>query len=200
VIAGLEGLGAQFAALVAGGATRRDDLAPLRETILAVIDAHAGLVTGAGVITAPGLLEDAPRWLEWWWTGARGGPEALRVNLDPAAPDFYDYTTADWYATPLRTGRPALSGPYVDTACTNEYAITLGVPCGAPGVAAADVLVANLERRVAPALAGLGRPVALTNAGGRVIAATSPAVVPGQRVDVSRAVPAPVRPWLLVDL
>jgi DNA-binding FadR family transcriptional regulator len=199
VFTGLEGLGAQFAELVAGGA-RREDLAPLRATILALIETHGGLVTGAGVITAPGLLADAPRWLEWWWTGARGGLEALRVNLDPAAPDFYDYTAADWYATPRRTGRPALSGPYVDYACTNEYAVTLGVPCGELGVAAADVLVANLERRVAPALAALGRPVALTNAAGRVIAANTASVVPGQRVDTARAAPAPVRSWLLVDV
>jgi hypothetical protein len=42
--------------------------------------------------------------------------------------------------------------------------------------------------------------VALTNAAGRVIAATAPSVVPGQRVDVSHAVPAPVRSWRLVDL
>jgi DNA-binding FadR family transcriptional regulator len=199
VFAGLEELGARFAELAAGGA-RREDLSPLRAPILALIEAHAGLVTGAGVITAPGLLADAPYWLEWWWTGARAGPEALRVNLDPAAPDFYDYTAADWYAAPRRTGGPSLSGPYVDHACTNEYAVTLGVPCGACGVAAADVLVVNLERRVGPALAALDRPVALTNAAGRVIAANTASVVPGERVDVARAAPAPVRSWLLVDL
>jgi hypothetical protein len=78
--------------------------------------------------------------------------------------------------------------------------VTLDVPCGALGVAAADVLVADLERRVAPALAALGRPVALTNAAGRVIAASAASVVPGRRVDVARATPAPVRSWLLVDL
>jgi hypothetical protein len=54
--------------------------------------------------------------------------KALRVNLDPAAPDFYDYTTADWYATTLRTLEPRMSGPYVDYACTSQYAVTDGRP------------------------------------------------------------------------
>jgi DNA-binding FadR family transcriptional regulator len=200
--AALHALGTQFAALAAA---RRDDLAPLRPAILALLDGHAELITGAGVVTRPGLLADAPRWLEWWWVGEGGGPEALRVNLDPAAPDFYDYTTTAWYAP----HGPCLAGPYVDYACTNQYAITMSVPVQGPagflGVAAADVLLARLERRVAPPLAALGRPVALTNADGRVIASTEPAVTPGRRLalddEAAGAVrAAPVRGWLLVDL
>ena len=193
VFGALHELGARFAALAA---TRRDDLAPLRPTILALLAGHPELVTGAGIVTAPGLLADAPHWLEWWWIGPGGGPEALRVNLDPAAPDFYDYTTTAWYAT----DEPRLSGPYVDYACTNQYAITMSVPVPGLGVAAADVLVSSLEKRVAPALAALGRPTALTNGDGRVIASSSPAVVPGQRVALGSARPATVPSWLLVDL
>jgi hypothetical protein len=170
-----------------------------------VLAEHPELVAGAGLIMAPGVLADAPRWLEWWWTGARGAPEPLRVNLDPAAPDFYDYTTADWYATPERTREPRMAGPYVDLACTNEYAITLSSPvvCGGglAGVVAADLLVASVEARVLPALAGLDRPVALTNADGRVIASNSPTLAPGQRVPVGEhaARASSVRSWLLVE-
>ena len=68
------------------------------------------------------------------------------------------------------------------------------------GVAAADVLVASLEQRVVPALAALGRPAALTNVDGRVIASNDASVVPGQRVPVERSAHSPVRPWLIVDL
>jgi hypothetical protein len=124
------------------------------------------------------------------------------VNLDPAAPDFYDYTTTAWYGTDA----PRLSGPYVDYACTNQYAITMSLPVHGPGgflgVAAADVLVSSLERRVAPALGALGRPVALTNAHGRVIASSEPAVAPGRRLalDDGRVRPAPIPGWLLVDV
>src|SRR5206468_535129 len=128
LFAGLEELGGHFGALVTGAPLGRDDLQPLRPAILALLDEHADLVVGTGIVTAPGLLADAPRWLEWWWTGARGTPEPLRVNLDPAAPDFYDYTTTDWW---LAT-EPSMTGPYVDYACTNAYAITLSVPVAGP--------------------------------------------------------------------
>ena len=128
----------------AGGAIHRSDLTPLQPVIFDILATNGDLVAGAGVITAPNLLRDAPRWLEWWWTTAAGTAEALRVNLDPAAPDFFDYTTADWYATPLRTLTRQAAGPYVDYACTGEYAITLSAPIRSGdrllGVAAADVL------------------------------------------------------------
>jgi hypothetical protein len=195
VFAALAALGTAFAAI--GGSPRRADLATLRPAILELLEAHIGLVTGAGVIAAPGLLADAPRWLEWWWRSGRGGPEPLRVNLDPAAPDFYDYTTTDWFTVQ----GPRMSGPYVDYACTNEYAITLASPVHAGarriGVAAADVLVASLERRVLPPLLELGRPMALTSGDGRVIASTVPELAPGMRVEPTTG--SPPGAWLLVE-
>jgi hypothetical protein len=194
VFAAVAELGAAFARLEP---TRREQVETLRPDILALLADHVDLVTGAGVITAPGLLSDAPRWLEWWWRSGRGDPEPLRVNLDPAAPDFYDYTTTEWYATTA----PAMSGPYVDYACTNEYAITLASPIVAGGrrlgVAGADVLVASLERRVLPALVALEDPVALANGDGRVIASNTPELAPGTRVGLPReAAPG----WQLVPV
>ncbi|HEU5331171.1 MAG TPA: cache domain-containing protein [Actinocrinis sp.] len=205
-----------------------DDLARLAPPICELLEARRGLVAGAGLITAPDFLRDAPRWLEWWWTPGAGAPQRLRINLDPAAPDFYDYTTAEWYASPRHSGARSVAGPYVDYACTGEYAVTLSTPVvrGADflGVAAADVLVSSLEGRVLPALLAVGRPVALTNSHGRVIASNSPHVAPGLRVDVAghSSTPAvtvdrtatgdiggdsgsedggsPLRSWLLVDV
>ena len=59
-------------------------------------------------------------------------------------------------ATPLRSMSRRVAGPYVDYACTNEYAVTLSMPVpdgdDLLGVAAADVLVSSLETRVLPAL------------------------------------------------
>ncbi len=188
VFADLAALGDAFGALD-GDPLRRADVATLRPAIRALLADHADLVAGAGVVTEPGLLADAPRWLEWWW-GA--GPEPLRVNLDPAAPDFYDYTTTEWFAA----GEPCLAGPYVDFACTNEYAITLAVPVPGFGVAGADVLVSTLERRVVPALVAHGRPVALTNGDGRIIASNAPELTPGTRLRRPRAAGSG---WLLVE-
>ncbi len=205
----LDTLAGHLVELAGGGEPlHREGLAPLRPLIFRVLAEHRGLVAGAGVITAPDLLRDAPRWLEWWWTTGSGTPEALRVNLDPAAPDFFDYTTADWYAAPERTQRRQAAGPYVDYACTNEYTITLSTPVRAGrellGVAAADVLVASVERRVLPALTALPRPVVLASADGRVIASNSPQWTPGLRVDLAAA-PAPpsgspLGSWTLIDV
>ncbi|HKE78300.1 MAG TPA: cache domain-containing protein [Solirubrobacteraceae bacterium] len=201
VFAALAALGARFADLVEQtGQPSREHVASLRPAIFDLLAAHRELVTGAGIVTAPGLLADAPRWLEWWWTTTRGAPEALRVNLDPGAPDFYDYTTTDWYATPERTRLARMAGPFVDFACTNEYAITLSSPVHAGGemlgVAAADVLVSSVEGRVLPTLVALDRAVALTNADGRVITSNTPAVVTGQRVDAGAQ---GASSWLLVE-
>jgi hypothetical protein len=159
------------------------------------------------VIIAPDVLADAPLWLEWWWAAPAGSPQQLRVNLDPSAPDFFDYTTAAWYAEAarLRSGGTA-TGPYVDYFCTGEYTITLSVPVRLDGrflgVAAADLLVSNLEGQVLPALLGAGRPVALTSPEGRVIAATTADLVPGARGPVSGATvtPSPLGRWRLAEL
>jgi DNA-binding FadR family transcriptional regulator len=183
------------------GAPRRDDLATLRPAIFEALAAHRDLAAGAGVITAPGLLADAPLWLEWWWTTPAGTPDQLRVNLDPAAPDFYDYTAADWYSLAERGG-PVATGPYVDYFCTGEYTITLSVPVLLDGrflgVAAADVLAGSLERLVMPHLLALGSPVALCSQDGRLIAATSADVPPDMRVpEGSAALPSPLLRWRL---
>jgi hypothetical protein len=223
IFGGLDTLAQRLHELVAragtaGVALQRNDLAPLHQVIFHILATHRGLVAGAGVIAAPDLLRDAPRWLEWWWTTAAGTPEALRVNLDPAAPDFFDYTTADWYATPQRTLTRQAAGPYVDYACTGEYAITLSTPILAGdrllGMAAADVLVSSVERRVLPALMSITHPVVLANVDGRVIASNSPHWTPGLRVAVNGSKPAvlpgpdldrdgapsPLRSWVLVDV
>jgi DNA-binding FadR family transcriptional regulator len=169
----------------ASGSLHHDDLAKLRPAIFDLLASQRDLASGAGVITAPGVLADAPLWLEWWWTNSAGSPEQLRVNLDPAAPDFFDYTAAPWYEAAERLGTAQATGPYVDYFCTGEYTLTLSVPVRLDGrflgVAAADVLVSNLEGRVLPELLGIGRPVALTSPEGRVIAATTADLLPGAR-------------------
>ncbi len=192
LFADLDGLAREFADLsrAAKGRLAVDDLAALRPSIFAILADRVGLVSGAGVVVDPGLLGDAERWLEWWSATTPGSrPEPLRVNLEPTAPDFYDYLTNDWFTSPRDTLQPTMSGPFVDHACTNMYAVTLSVPVVADGafvgVAAADVLVASLEREVMPALLGLDSPAALTTAAGRIIASNCPAVRSGERLEPS---------------
>jgi DNA-binding FadR family transcriptional regulator len=205
----LDGLGRKLVDLAAAadGALQRDDLAKLRPAIFGLLASHRDLAAGAGVITAPAVIADAPLWLEWWWTTPAGSAEQLRVNLDPAAPDFFDYTTAAWYTAAERlSSGGAATGPYVDYFCTGEYTVTLSVPVRADGrflgVAAADVLASNLEGQVLPALLATGRPVALTSPEGRVIAATTADLVPGARVPPSgpTAVLSPLSRWRLAEI
>lgn len=178
-------------ARVAGIGARavREDLVDVRGAISDVLSGHRDFVAGCGVVPAHGLLDDAPYWMEWYWSVPDRDPEALRVNLEPLAPDFFDYTTADWFVTPMSTGRRHIAGPYVDYVCTNEYATTLAVPVEARGefvgIAALDVTISAWERRILPVLGAIGEPVTLTNASGRVIASTSPDRTPGQRLDLA---------------
>jgi len=167
----------------AGDAVASRDLAVLRPTIFAILDSHPGTIVGAGVITAADLLADTTRWLEWWWPRTGTPPEQLRVNLDPAAPDFYDYTSEDWYTHPERTHDIGIAGPFVDHVCTGTYSATLTVPAlrGQEflGVAAADILVSSIERRLLPRLLQRGRPLVVVTPSGRVVVSTDAAWSPG---------------------
>ena len=114
------------------------------------------------MVFAPGVLADAPRWLEWWRSAPRrraGVPR--RVSLDPADPDFYDYERAEWFTTPRDTGERWIAGPFVDHSGTNEHILTLTLPVvrdGAfLGVAGADIAVGGIEAVGGAALAALER-------------------------------------------
>lgn len=188
LFAALKPLAAGFARIAAiSGPIVREDLLDVRGAIADVLGSNPGLVGGCGVVPAPNLLADAPYWMEWFWPVPDREPEALRVNLEPLAPDFFDYTTADWFVTPQRTRERHIAGPYVDYVCTNEYATTLALPVEVRGefvgIVALDVTVTGWEPRILPALRSIGEPVTLTNATGRVIASTSARRSPGRRIE-----------------
>ncbi|MFC6086667.1 cache domain-containing protein [Sphaerisporangium aureirubrum] len=151
------------------------DLAALRPLLFGHLGA---LVAGIGFIAAPGLLADAPWYLEWWQDTPDGPPAQLLRDLDPTSSAFYDYTHWDWFAGPYSGAERTVCGPYVDYLCTDEYSLTLAVPVlveGAfIGVAAADVFVRAFETAVIPLLRRIPAPAFLTNASGRVVASTTP--------------------------
>jgi DNA-binding FadR family transcriptional regulator len=183
-----------------GGTLRRRELSSLRPAIEKVLVEHRDIVAGAGIVVEPGLLDDVTLWLEWLWRRKDGASEVLRVNVDPRAPDFYDYTEADWFALARRAGRRQVTGPYVDHACTGAYALTLSIPMVDRdrflGVVAADVLLASVEEEL---MAHLGRRTerVLATAEGRVIVSASPDLLPGERVTLPG--PAPASDWVEFD-
>jgi hypothetical protein len=176
-------------AVASGHAPTTTDLSTIRPTVLAHLS-HAWLA-GTGVIAAPGVLADQPRWLEWWRRplGA-GDPVPLTVDLDTGNVGSYDYPLAPWFDVPYRTGRRVVVGPYVDYAGTDEYILTFAAPitseAGFFGVAAADIRTTDFERALLPTLNSEGPATVLVNATGRVLASNTPTIIVGAMVDLGR--------------
>ncbi len=167
-------------------APRSADLAELQPLLHAQLARHAGLVAGVGFVARPGLLHDVPAWLEWWQTAADGAVRPLLLDLDPGHTAYSDYTHWDWYAIPRDTGQRAISGPYVDYLCSDEYSLTLAVPVTVAGefagIAGADIYLRHFEAVAGPALRGIEGPACLVNARGRVAAANTAGHVAGSLI------------------
>lgn len=159
---------------LAGPQMTTGDLAALRPLLHHYLGA---IIAGIGFIAAPGLLADAPWYLEWWQHDPSGPPVKLVKDLDPASSAFYDYTHWDWYKGPSSGVEHTVCGPFVDYLCTDEYGFTFSVPVLAGGafigVAAADVLVRSFEAAVTPALREISAPAFMTNGSGRVVASNT---------------------------
>lgn len=210
VVTQLRGLAHAVAPLWQEDLPSSDDLTAYRPLIHDLLAAESDLVAGAGVAIGPGRLTDQDRHLEWWFTRATGGAEALRVNLDPAAPDFYDFTAEEWFLATQERLEPVATGPLVDYACTIDYALTLTHPVFTGGefvaVAAADIPLERLEPRLMPMLAEDGRRLVLANDSDRVVLSTTAAHRPGERLPKElrgRGVPLrriPWGGWRLIDI
>lgn len=183
----LDGLGVQLAADVASGVVRRADL-HLEELCRAMLTDPSSPVAGAGAVMAPGVLADAPYWLEWWVvdTSAERVLSRLATETDPRAIGFRDYTELAWYAKPFATGRRHVTGPYVDYVCTDQYTLTFTQPVHVDGefvgLVGADVLVASFEEQILEVLDDVEPPCLLVNAAGRVVTSSDPAWVTGDLV------------------
>lgn len=191
IVTSLQELAGAFAGLAEAQAPeepiRRKDLAALRPQIERVLEDNPELLIGAGLAVRPGLLADADRWLEWLWTSDGARPEPLRINLDPAAPDFYDYATAEWFEHPCTTGRAEVTGPYVDASCTGEYVLTMSAPVYLGGVfigmVAADVSVAVVESIVVRQADMFGGPLVVVSRDHRVLLSTDERHLPGELLE-----------------
>lgn len=202
---------AATAARAAGRPLHRADLNALQPLVADVLRRHADFTAGAGVVFAPGVLADAPRWIQWWRPDQGSGLEQLQVDLDLESAEFYDYTTTEWYTSPERTGKRSVAGPYVDFICTHQYTFTLSMPLVLEGqfigVAGADILATQVEQMALPVLSRLGRAAVLAGANGRVIASNTASILPGMVVSrckqypelVPIAGPGSTLPWTLLS-
>ncbi|MFD1947775.1 cache domain-containing protein [Nocardioides aestuarii] len=177
------------AALAAHDPTRRGDLDKVEAVVRDLLGDREVLVHGGGFVSAPGVLADAPWWLEWFaWDS--GSVQRLVSETDPAGAHFFDYTLMPWYAGPRDREAPdgVVTGPYVDYLCTDDYTLTFTRAVRRPdgsfaGVAGVDVRVSAVEHHVLAGLRATGRVLALVNEAGRVVVSTSAALLSGDLVD-----------------
>jgi len=187
---------ADIAATVAASRSRRpwseSDLAAVRELIVQLV-MEDEITVGLGFIAAPGVVEDRERYLMWW---ERQGDRIsrLRLNFDPSSIDVYDYLQMEWFQL-ARSGQDRVAfGPYVDYSGSGLYIVTATVPVRVDGtfvgVAGADLLASELERRLVAVLRRSPREAVLVGPERRVVAANTPRWVVGTRVPEPPAVGA----------
>jgi hypothetical protein len=164
------------------------------------------LAVGLGLVVAPRPELDLPQHLEWWQIDPDAGGElhTLEPDLRPMSLGYYDYTTAEWYDVPRRTGRRHAFGPHVDVHGTGRYVLTLTEPVvaasGFVGVAGADVPVRRFEASLLQALGHLPVPFVVLNDEGRIVLSTAPrwlvgALVQPDRVSAGPVAHVPGTPW-----
>ena len=182
----------------------------LPDGVQELLRAPGQLAIGLGLVVAPRPEEGLPLRLEWWQVEPDGGElHTLEPDLRPNSLGYYDYTTAEWYAVPRRTGRRHAFGPHVDVHGTGRYVLTMTEPVvagsGFVGVAGADVPVRRFETHLLRALGARPAPFVLLNDEGRVVLSTVPRFVVGSLRPTDARVPqegAPVPggPWRLLHV
>lgn len=130
------------------------------------------------VMAEVGQVTGHEYWLDCWSRAADGQFERdSRHVTDPNRADFYDYQNHELMAVPRRSGLPWAAGPYVDFGGVDEYVLTVSMPIihdgDFVGTAAVDILVGELERKFAGAVATSESPTVLMNCDSRVIVSGS---------------------------
>ncbi|UXA09776.1 hypothetical protein KXD97_16345 [Mycobacterium sp. SMC-8] len=142
-------------------------------------------VWGMGFIAAPFVVDGLERYLAWWQRN-NDRVARLRLNFDPTSIDVYDYLQMDWYQLAKRGQARVAYGPYVDYSGSDMYTITATIPVVADGtflgVAGADLVVGEVERKLVEVLRQTDEDAVVVNAERRVIAANTSRWLVGSRL------------------
>lgn len=134
-------------------------------------------VNGAGLIFSRSARGEGKGVTEWWVRDGDGGLALYEFEVNPLGQRFYDYEKLEWFTVSLSTGRPWLTGPYIDYLGVEEYVVTMTVRSEvhgrAVGVTGLDIRVSDLERELLPLLRLAGRPALLLNPHDSVLASSS---------------------------
>ena len=168
---------------------RRADLLELEPLVAMILGEREEVIHGGGFVAAPELLEDAPWWLEWFAWDA-GVVQRLVSETDPSGTHFFDYTLMPWYSGPRERPAPgcALTGPYVDYLCTDDYTLTFTEAVrrqdgSFAGVSGVDVRILAVEQRFLAELRGSGRVLVMVNELGRIAVSSSARMLSGDLVE-----------------
>ncbi|WP_162463823.1 MULTISPECIES: FCD domain-containing protein [unclassified Mycolicibacterium] len=134
-------------------------------------------LTGIGVIAETDTVPGVKYWMTWLERTPSGALAPANHVLDPTRDDFYDYENREYLAYPREHRTPWAMGPYVDYNGVDDYVVTVSVPIMDDnrflGVAATDILAADMERSFSPWLADATGLCLLVNAEGRVLVSNS---------------------------
>lgn len=169
---------------VRGRAWTEADLEPVQAQLVTLLGEDP-LTAGMGFVAAPMEVDGSDRYMLWFQR--RGDRTArLRLNFDPSSIDVYDYLQMEWFQQARGGRRRVAFGPYVDYSGSELYTVTATVPVLVEGrfvgVAGADLVVAELERRLIPVLRRAASELVLVSHERRVIAANTPRWVVGSRL------------------
>lgn len=181
----LEALAATVAAShpPSAGWTERE-LGPVADQAARLI-AEDVITVGFGYVAAPGDVDGKDRFLAWWQR-TDAGISRLRLNFDPTSIDVYDYLEMEWFQLAKDGHSRVAYGPYVDYSGSELYIVTATVPVHVDGrfvgVAGADLVVSELERRLVAVLQTESVDAAVVSGERRLIAANSSRWVVGARL------------------
>ena len=136
---------------------------------------------GGGFVAAPGFLADHHLYLAWWQGEEQ---QLLAQSTVSGSGDPVDYSRVEWYRTPTESGRPHVTGPFVDYVCSDEYMLTTTLPVTVDGrivgVVGADTLLDTFESLLLAAVREAGAVV--VNHAYRVVLSADPRVPTGRLI------------------
>lgn len=142
----------------------------IRPAVQSMLQAPDSMVVGAGFVATPGLLGPDRSYIAWWQGEDLERVDAL-ANFSPQS--LSRYLKSEWFRIPMETGKPHVTGPFIDLLCTDEYVLTFSHPVfdggTLAGIVGVDVTAQTLERMGLPLLRRIGERAALVNDGGRTV-------------------------------
>lgn len=194
IFAELDAMNLDFVDLLERDSTPADDVAKLarlgrsgmKRRVQRFLHEHPS-ADGAGLIFTRAQTDPREGVIEWWERDDANSVSRHMIGTNPTHDRFYDYEQHEWFSTPFRSGRPWITGPYIDYLGIDEYVVTLTtrtVAHGRPvGVAGLDIQMQDFERALVPIMRRIPGAAALLSPHYSVLVGNSSRFITGDRID-----------------